>query len=126
MNQKTILCYGARLSLPLDAVVQKVDSISENNGVVHKDDNSNFQIYEAQMLEKFIIKTISELHHANQAKSHFLMNMSHDFRTPASGILYMSRLIHGRMPDEDLKKLQKMVVDSSEQLMAFLEDVLNY
>src|SRR5262249_47724832 len=50
----------------------------------------------------------------------------HDFRTPASGIYHMSRLIYKRIEDPELKRLQKLIVDSSEQLMIFLEDVLDY
>lgn len=114
-----------RLLRPLDDLAQRVDRIAENHGHVQADDN-HFQIYELQKTEKFLINTISDLQHANQVKSEFLMNMSHDFRTPASGIQYMSRLIHDRMPDTELKRLQKMVVDSSEQLMILLEDVLDY
>ena len=51
------------------------------------------------------------------------MNTLHDFRATISGILYMSRLIHDRIDDEKTKRLQKMVVNSSEQLMTFLGDV---
>ncbi len=85
-----------------------------------------FEIYEMKKLDNFIMKTISKLHVANCVKSKFLMDMSHDFRTPASGIYHMSRSIHKRIEDPELKKLQKLIVDSSEKLMNFIEDVLDY
>ena len=118
--------FADRLSRPLDAVVDRIEQLRENGDAMNDGIASHNQIYETQMLENFIIRTIAELHHANKVKSIFMMNMSHDFRTPASGILHMSRLIHDRMTDKSLQKLQKLVVDSSVQLMTYLEDVLDY
>jgi len=54
------------------------------------------------------------------------MNMSHDLRTPASGVHSMAKLIHEKISDAKLKRLQKLVVDSSRQLLALLDDVLDY
>ena len=118
--------FAYRLSRPLDWVVDRIDRIAENSGMMQDNEDGHFQLDEVNKVETFIIKTISELHHANQVKSQFLMNMSHDFRTPASGIQYMSRLIYDKMSDPQLKRLQKMVVNSAEQLMVLLEDVLDY
>lgn len=59
-------------------------------------------------------------------KSNFIMNMSHDFRTPASGIYHMSQTIYKKITDDKLKKLQKLVVDSSGQLINFIDDILDY
>ena len=115
-----------RLSQPLDRVIDKIGKLAENQVEIKPDEQNEFQIHEVQTLETFICKKISELQYANQAKSQFLMNMSHDFRTPASGVMHMSRLVCNRMPEGDLKRLQKMVVNSSEQLMDFLDDVLDY
>lgn len=84
-------------------------------------------IYEIAVLEDFILNTVDELHKANRVKANFLRNMSHDFRTPASGIYQMSTSIYKRMLEEDeLKPKQKRIVDSSEQLMNFLDEILFY
>ncbi|MEO8402297.1 MAG: HAMP domain-containing sensor histidine kinase [Gammaproteobacteria bacterium] len=112
------------LSLPFDQMAHKISGITKNQK--NRSYGNQFKINEIEVFEEFIIKTISDLHHANDVKSKFLMNMSHDFRTPASGILYMSRLIHDRLLDDKTKRLQKMVVNSSEQLMTFLDDILDY
>ena len=114
-----------RLSMPLDDIVRKVSNLTAGTDVkTVKTDK--FKIHEVEMLDRFISQTVTELHQANKVKSEFLMNMSHDFRTPASGIMNMSRYIHDQMQDGDLKPLQKLVVNSSEQLMTLLEDVLDY
>jgi len=97
-----------------------------NNKNVRKDEGDDFEIYEVEKLTKFIMKSINELQSITRIKAEFLMNMSHDFRTPASGIYHMSRSIYKKINDPELKRLQKLVVDSSEQLMIFLEDVLDY
>jgi signal transduction histidine kinase len=85
-----------------------------------------FDLYEIEKLSKFILNYINELHAANVIKSEFLINMSHDFRTPASGIYHLSKSIHSKIQDKDLKDLLKLIVNSSEQLMNLLEDILNY
>jgi len=115
-----------RLSQPLDSVVDRIANLRKNGEAMNDVTASHYPIHEVQMLENFIIKTIAELHHANTVKSTFLMNMSHDFRTPARGIMQVSRLIHEHMTDETLQKWQKLVVDSSTQLMGYLDDVLDY
>lgn len=114
----------------------EVDGINSGNGkenlLIQYEQSSetfqdkNFELYEVKKLNAFIINTINELRIANRIKSEFLMNMSHDFRTPASGIYHMSRVIYKRLQDQELKKLQELVVNSSEQLMRHLEGVLDF
>ncbi len=89
-------------------------------------EDKKLKIYEVEKLRHFIVNAINELQSANKIKAEFLMNMSHDFRTPASGIYHMSRSIYKKISDPELKRLQKLIVNSSEQLMMFLEDVLDY
>lgn len=88
--------------------------------------DEKFGIYEVDKLCNFIIDTITELQLANRVKADFLMKMSHDFRTPASGIHSMSQAIYKRIDDPQLKRLQKLIVQSSEQLINLLEDLLDY
>lgn len=97
-----------------------------NNKHNKKEEGEKFEIYEVEKLSQFIVNSINELQSATRIKAEFLMNMSHDFRTPASGIYHMSRSVYKRIDDPELKRLQKLIVDSSEQLMNFLEDVLDY
>ncbi|OGT46255.1 MAG: hypothetical protein A3F17_09020 [Gammaproteobacteria bacterium RIFCSPHIGHO2_12_FULL_41_15] len=113
-------------SKPLEKISRRIDIINENKFGTNDIPGEKFEIYEVEKLSEFIVNVINELRTANRVKSEFLMNMSHDFRTPASGIYHMSRSIYRKTNDPELKKLQKLIVNSSEQLMNFLEDVLDY
>jgi len=77
-------------------------------------------------MHKYLIETISKLEIANQIKASFIMNMSHDFKTPASGINHMSNYIFKKMENGELKKLQKLIVDSSSELLIYIDDILEY
>jgi signal transduction histidine kinase len=114
------------LSKPLEIIAKRIDFLYESKSGISHILNKQFKIDELNRLDKFILKTITELQTANRIKSDFLMNMSHDFRTPASGITCLSRSIYKKIENPALKKLQKLVVNSSEQLMNFLDDVLDY
>lgn len=113
--------------------LHSIENISRRVGLMQHNEldmihfeHHKYQISEIQRLDDFILHTMKKLYDANQAKSHFLMSMSHDFRTPVSGIYSMSKLIYEKMHDEKTKALQKLVVDSSEQLMEIIDQILGY
>lgn len=114
------------LSRPIEKISKRIDFAYENKLNSSQILNKKFKINELDRLDKFILKTIIELQTANRVKSDFLMQMSHDFRTPASGISYLSRTIYKKIENKELKGLQQLVVNSSEQLLNFLDDVLDY
>ncbi len=114
------------LSRPLEKISKRIDFLSENSVNANLLLNKKFKINELDRLDKFILKAIIDLQAANRVKSEFLMQMSHDFRTPATGISLLSRTIYRKIKDTELKSLQKLIVDSSEQLISFLDDVLDY
>lgn len=120
---KVIASY---FSKPLEKILIRIDRFGESKNNRMEVDDEQFNIFEVDVLDKFIMRTVSELHESNEIKSKFLMNMSHDFRTPASGIYHLSRFVYKKINDQELKQLQKLIVDSSEKLMNLLEDVLDY
>lgn len=117
---------GTRLSKPLEMVSNRIDLIQEKKLDPSKIPCEKFDIYEIDKLDKFILKTMAQLQAANRVKSEFLMNMSHDLRTPASGVHSMAKLVHEKISDIKLKRLQKLIVDSSRQLLDLLDGVLDY
>ncbi|HSW68541.1 MAG TPA: HAMP domain-containing sensor histidine kinase [Gammaproteobacteria bacterium] len=123
LASKLVASYMSR---PLEKITKRIDYLYGSKLASNQILNKTFKIHEVDRLDKFILKTITELQTANRIKSDFLMNMSHDFRTPASGITALSRSIYKKLENPTLKKLQKLVVDSSEQLMNLLDDILDY
>lgn len=120
---KTISLYALN---SIDNMTQQVDLIQHGKLCLTKVKNREYHISEIQQLNDFILQTVKKLHDANQAKSTFLMNMSHDLRTPISGILSMSKFVYEKIQDQKIKAMQKLVVGSSEQLMEIIDQILGY
>jgi signal transduction histidine kinase len=63
---------------------------------------------------------------ANEAKSMFLANISHELRTPMNGILGVTELVLDTGLDEEQRELMDMQRTSAEALLRVLNDVLDY
>ncbi|EOS38460.1 hypothetical protein C808_02663 [Lachnospiraceae bacterium M18-1] len=64
--------------------------------------------------------------HANQAKSEFLSNMSHDIRTPMNGIVGMTAIAMANIHDPvRVQDCLKKVTLSSKHLLGLINDVLD-
>ncbi|WP_133130630.1 PAS domain-containing hybrid sensor histidine kinase/response regulator, partial [Legionella yabuuchiae] len=61
---------------------------------------------------------------ANRAKSEFIANMSHDIRTPLSGIIGISSILEDEAKDDGIKEYAHMLNISGEQLLSLLNAVL--
>lgn len=61
---------------------------------------------------------------ANKSKTEFLKNMRHDIRTPLSGIVGFAELLHSENNKEKIKRYTTHLVQSSKQLLKFLNEVL--
>ncbi|HRD70450.1 MAG TPA: ATP-binding protein [Legionella sp.] len=70
-----------------------------------------------------IAKEIAEK--ANKAKDEFIQNMSHDIRTPLSGIIGMSSLLEKELTDLKKKEHAHMINISGEQLLTLLNNILD-
>ena len=62
---------------------------------------------------------------ANQAKSEFIANMSHDIRTPLTGIIGLSHHLHQMMTDVNSRQFTQWIFESAQQLMSLLNGILD-
>lgn len=62
---------------------------------------------------------------ASRAKSDFLATMSHEVRTPMTGIIGYSDLLFQAEPDPKLKEYARVVGDSARALLSILDDILD-
>lgn len=62
---------------------------------------------------------------ANAAKSTFLNNMSHDIRTPMNAIIGFTNIAMKHNPSQEIKSCLDKICDSSEHLLALINDVLD-
>ena len=62
---------------------------------------------------------------ANEAKTTFLLNMSHDIRTPMNVILGFSKLMRDRLTDPELIHYEEMIDQSGKLLLSIINNVLD-
>jgi len=75
--------------------------------------------------EEQLVIAKEEADKANQAKSDFLALISHEVRTPLNGITSVLELLGDEESSEERKRLSKIALNSSDQLLAVLSDVLD-
>lgn len=62
---------------------------------------------------------------ANHAKTEFIANMSHDIRTPLTGVIGMSKKLEERTHDPEQKKYAHFLGESGDKLLHMLNDILD-
>lgn len=72
-----------------------------------------------------LYKAKEEADTANRAKDEFIRNMSHDIRTPLSGIIGISSILEQTLNSADEKDYAHMINVSGEQLLTLLNSVLD-
>jgi len=63
---------------------------------------------------------------ASNAKSEFLANVSHEFRTPMNGILGMTELVLDTQVTAEQREYLEMVKTSADSLLGLLNDILDF
>ena len=83
-----------------------------------------FKLLQEQMVELDAAR--QEAEHANQAKSEFLSNMSHDIRTPMNAIVGMTAIATANIDDkQQVQNCLKKITLSSRHLLGLINDVLD-
>lgn len=104
-------------------LVSKVPFYDENQNVIGiigiYTDITNRKEEEKQLK---IAKELAEA--ANLAKTEFIANMSHDIRTPLTGVVGMSKILEENAVDPDQKKYAHWLLESGDQLLHMLNGIL--
>ena len=94
--------------------------------------SSIIRVQRSSQMVKMEQETNRELNHlrmvaetANAAKSTFLNNMSHDIRTPMNAIIGFTNIAMKHSPPPEIKNCLDKISDSSEHLLALINDVLD-
>ena len=62
---------------------------------------------------------------ASKAKSDFIANISHDLRTPLSGILGAAELLHSQVSDNH-KEMTQQIANASQVLLTMFDEIIDY
>ena len=82
-------------------------------------------ITERKKMEQELLKAKEKAELASQAKSEFLMNMSHDIRTPLNGILGFAQLLEAEEADPIKKENLGYILQSTRRLIKLLNEILD-
>ena len=82
-------------------------------------------ITERKLMEEELKKSKELAEQANQTKTDFLMNMSHDIRTPLNGILGYSQILHLQETDPIKKQNLNDILKSARRLIALLNEIID-
>ena len=63
---------------------------------------------------------------ATELKNRFLSTMTHELRTPLSGVMGMSRLLNSTRLDNEQHEYVKSILSASEVLMSLIGDILDF
>ncbi len=87
------------------------------------------QLAETAVHNTVLLEQVSQLaalnQRANDAKSEFISTVSHEIRTPLHGLMGMLDLLNNCEPGEQRNIILQRLTDSSEQLLAVVDDVLD-
>ncbi|MCM8528521.1 MAG: ATP-binding protein [Lentisphaeraceae bacterium] len=86
------------------------------------------EIHLHTLLDKRTLDTMQaylQAKEANESKSRFLANMSHDIRTPLNAVLGFSQLLEERNLDTESKSYVKRIRKSSISLLELINDILD-
>ncbi|OIQ17435.1 MAG: hypothetical protein BM556_11560 [Bacteriovorax sp. MedPE-SWde] len=105
------------ISFEIDSITEKEDNLHCTIAINTNDENKFKEELEKRTLEA---------RKASQAKSSFLATMSHEIRTPLTSIIGFLGLLSDTELDEKQAKYAKTAYNSSDNLLALINDILDY
>ncbi|BCA95590.1 histidine kinase [Legionella antarctica] len=86
---------------------------------------TSLDITERKEMEAALHQSQIALKAANLAKTEFIANMSHDIRTPLTGVVGMSKLLEDKVQDSSQKQYAQWLGESGAQLLNMLNVILD-
>ncbi|MBY6278787.1 ATP-binding protein [Stenotrophomonas maltophilia] len=83
-------------------------------------------VSEARMQADALAAAKADAEQAAEAKSRFLATMSHETRTPMSGVLGMLEVLAHSPLDSEQQRILGVIEDSAQMLRQILDDILDY
>ena len=94
--------------------------------VLYVRQNVTEQVYKQREQTKALQDALMQAQHANQAKTTFLSNMSHDIRTPMNAIIGFATIAASHMErTEQVKDCLQKILSSSNHLLGLINDILD-
>jgi PAS domain S-box-containing protein len=85
----------------------------------------SIDITERKQLEMALKEAKDLAEAANKAKTEFIANMSHDIRTPLSGVIGLSQILEHSLSNVTQKEQAHLLHDSGEVLLTMLNEILD-
>lgn len=82
-------------------------------------------ITERKVFEQALRNAKHEAEIANKVKTDFLMNMSHDLRTPLSGVMGFLDVLISQEDDDEKKEMLGYAYQSSKRLLRIIEEIID-
>ncbi len=119
IEESQTLADGRKITL-LTNKVPLLDKMGQVIGVlgIYSD------ITERKKMEEDLRQSREKAEAANQAKSAFIANMSHDIRTPLSGVIGMANILEKEGDSTKDREYGHIIHQTSERLLSLLNDIL--
>ena len=71
------------------------------------------------------VRHVEEARNANDAKTQFLMKISHELRTPMNVIVGMNELVLNEAGNDTVKKYSQMIGTAAQSMMSMIEEIIH-
>ena len=106
-------------------VEERSKVIRDQNNVVISVFGTVQDITEMMLVELELKNAKEKAEEANQLKTAFLQNLSHEVRSPLNAVIgFADLLINQKLTEEKIKHYSRIIVSSSNQLLGVINDVL--
>ncbi len=122
-----VLCQALVLSWRFSVAFNTLEKISEDKNVLLEErkryqEELEFRVHERTRDLRYATE---EAEKANKAKSEFLANISHEMRTPLSGIIGFAELILENTTRVKIKKNITLIIEESDRLLELINQLLD-